>query len=179
MRRIGVGALLLASAAVLAGCASPAGAPAPTPSVSSSSVVYPDLAQITPGPTGVPDEDTGEIVTPEPVPVWDATSRRSAIAAAEKAMTAYARPSLTFDQWWDELQPLLDQQASVDYAHMDPARIVASQVTGAALITDESSPYVAYVDVPTNAGTYGLILSRTDANAPWLVGRFILPEGVN
>lgn len=179
MRRIGVGALVLASAAVLAGCASQAETPAPTPSVSSSSAAYPDLTQFTPAPTGVPDEDTGELITPEPVPVWDATSRQSAIAAAENALTAYARPALPFDQWWADLQPLLDQQATSDYAHMDPARIVASQVTGAGVITDESSAYVAYVDVPTNVGTYGLILSRTDANAPWLVSRFVLPEGVN
>lgn len=179
MRRISVAAVVVASVAALTSCGAHASAPAPTPSTSSSSVVYPDLSKITPGPTGVPDEDTGEIVTAESVPVWDAASRKSAIAAAEKVMAAYARPALTFDEWWAALQPLLDQQASRDYAYMDPARIAASQVTGAAVITDESSAYVAHVNVPTDAGTYGVILSRYDADAPWLTSRFVLPEGVN
>ena len=77
------------------------------------------------------------------------------------------------------LQPLLDGKATQDYAYMDPARIVATSVTGPAVITDDTSAYVAFVDVPTNAGTYGVVLSRADAASPWLASRFILPEGVN
>jgi len=62
---------------------------------------------------------------------------------------------------------------------MEPARIVATSITGPTIITDETSAYVAFVDVPTNAGTYGVVLSRADAASPWLASRFILPEGVN
>jgi hypothetical protein len=113
------------------------------------------------------------------VPVWDDESRQSAIAAADAVMRAYARPDLGFDEWWAQLQPLLDQKATADYAYMDPSRIVASNVTGPGTLTDETSAYVAYVDVPTNAGTYSLILSRVDADSPWLASRFIVPEGVN
>ncbi len=91
-------------------------------------------------------------------------------------MTAYARPDLPFEQWWAGLQPLLDNKATQDYAYMDPARIVATSVTGPAVITDDTSAYVAFVDVPTNAGTYGVVLSRADADSPWLAGRFILPS---
>lgn len=181
MRKIGTVIVVTAAAVVLAGCTGTASTPepAPTPSGSTSGPVFPEPSQFTPAPRGVEDEDSGEIHEPRPVAVWDDESRKSAIAAADAAMRAYARPDLGLDAWWAALQPLLDQKATADYAYMDPSRIVASSITGPAVITDESSGYVAYVDVPTNAGTYSLILSRADAEAPWLASRFIVPEGVN
>lgn len=181
MRKIGTVIVVTAAAVVLAGCTGTAStpAPAPTPSGSTSGPIFPDASQMTPAPEGAIDEDSGETHGPRPVPLWDDDSRQSAIAAAGTVMSAYARPDLGFEEWWAQLQPLLDQKATADYAYMDPSRIVASSVTGPGVITDESSAYVAYVDVPTNAGTYGLILSRADADSPWLASRFIVPEGVN
>ena len=179
MRKIGPALLIVVTAATLTACTAPNDAPAPTPSASSSGPIYPDLDQFTPAPTGAVDADSGETHGPRPVPTWDEESRESATAAAVAVMTAYARPDLPFDQWWAGLQPLLDGKATQDYAYMDPARIVASSVTGPAVITDDTSAYVAFVDVPTNAGTYGVVLSRADADSPWLASRFILPEGVN
>jgi len=179
MRKIGTAFLVIVTAATLTACTGQTEPPAPTPSASSAGPIYPDLDTFTPAPDGAIDEDSGETHGPRPVPTWDAESRESATAAAVKVMTAYARPDLSFDQWWADLQPLLDSKATQDYSYMDPARIVATGVTGPAVITDDTSAYVAFVDVPTNAGTYGVVLSRADADAPWLAGRFILPEGVN
>lgn len=181
MRKIGTVIVVTAAAVVLAGCTGTASTPepAPTPSGSASGPIFPDTSTMTPAPRGMIDEDSGETHGPRPVPVWDDDSRQSAIAAADAVMRAYARPDLGFDAWWAQLQPLLDQKATADYAYMDPARIVASSVTGLGAITDETSAYVAYVDVPTNAGTYSVILSRADADSPWLASRFIVPEGVN
>ena len=181
MKKIGTFASVIAAAVALAGCTGTASAPAPepTPSGSTSGPVFPDTSDMARAPSGIIDADSGETHGPRPVPVWDDESRQSAIAAAEAAMRAYARPNLGFDEWWAQLQPLLDQKATADYAYMDPSRIIATTVTGPAVITDDTSAYVAFVDVPTNAGTYGVVLSRADTDAPWLAGRFILPEGVN
>lgn len=179
-------AVLMVTAAtvvLLAGCAKPvrdaAAGSAATASASESGPVFPDSSTFSPAPRGAIDEDSGETHGPRPVPVWDEESRQSAIAAADAVMRAYARPDLGFDAWWAQLQPLLDQKATADYTYMDPSRIVASSITGPGAITDESSAYVAYVDVSTNAGTYGVILSRADADSPWLASRFIVPERVN
>jgi len=181
MRKVGTAFLVVVTATTLTACTGQNATPVPTLSATSDSSgpIFPDLDQFTPAPEGLIDEDSGETHGPRPVPTWDDESRQSATSAAESVMAAYARPDLSFDQWWAGLQPLLDQKATQDYAYIDPARIVASAVTGPAVITDETSAYVAFVDVPTNAGTYGVILSRVDADAPWLASRFILPEGVN
>ena len=148
-------------------------APAPTGSASPM-----DLEQFTPAPTGAVDEDTGETLVPQPVPTWDERSRASAVQAAQTAMAAFARPSLDDETWWAELSPLLTQQAQHDYAYVDPANVPATAVTGPGVLVDESSAYVANVEVPTDVGVYTLVLTRADAGAPWLTSRFTPPKGV-
>lgn len=181
MRKIGTAALVIVAIATLSACtAEGEGGTSPTPR-STSGPVFPsvDPSTLNPPTPGVVDADTGETYAPQRVAEWDEESRASVIAAAETAMTAYARPDLPFDQWWAAVQPLLDQKASQDYAYMDPSRIVTTQLTGKGVIVDDTSAYVATVQVPTNAGTYSLILSRIDGKAAWLVSRFTPPEGVN
>lgn len=132
-----------------------------------------------PPTAGAINEDTGEVVTTAPVPVWDDASRESAVTAAETVLSAFAQPDLSFDQWWAQVQPLLDQKASRDYSYMDPAVIPVTAVTGEGTLLDEDSAYVARVEVPTDAGLYTVIMSRGDANAPWLTSRITPPEGSN
>lgn len=179
MRKIGTVFLAVVTASTLTACTGQRDPAAPTASVSSTSPIYPDTSQLTPAPEGLLDEDTGETHVPQLVPTWDDESRETATAAAVAVMTAYARPDLPFDQWWGGFQPLLDQTATQDYAYMDPARIVATNVAGPAVIVDDTSAYVALVNVPTNAGIYGVILSRADAGSPWLTARINVPDGVN
>ena len=71
MRKIGPALLIVVTAATLTACTAPNDAPAPTPSVSSSGPIYPDLDQFTPAPTGAIDADSGETHGPRPVPTWD------------------------------------------------------------------------------------------------------------
>ena len=181
MRKIGTAALVITVAVTLTACTAqePTPTPTPTPTPSSSGPTFPDAAPFSPAPSGAIDEDSGEVIEPQPVPEWDDNSRAAAIAAAETALRAYARPNMSADAWREGLTPLLDQKAQQDYSYIEPARIVASEVTGPGTITDDTSAYVAFVDVPTNAGTYGVVVSRVDADAAWLTSRFILPEGVN
>ena len=145
----------------------------------SASALRPDLNRFTPPPPGYVDDHTGEKVTPIAVPTWDEKSRSSLLRAAEQAMTAFARPSLDYDTWWADLEPLLNEQAIQDYAFVDPANIPATTVTGPGVQVDDSSAYVGYVDVPTDAGVYQLILNRADADSPWLLSRVSPPETGN
>ncbi|WP_143426817.1 hypothetical protein [Georgenia soli] len=127
---------------------------------------------------GTPMEsDLGED-TSAPAPVWDDTSREEAQRLARDAMTAYARPDTPPDQWWAEFSKHLSAQAAYDYQWVDPTSIPARAVTGPASITAEPSVYLAELTVPTDAGTYGVLLSRTDGPGPWKVERITPPESL-
>lgn len=152
---------------------SPAGPPQQTPAATPATPL--DLSQFTPAPAGVIDEHTGETIQPQPAPTWDAAAQTAATDAAQTAMTAFARPTLDYDTWWSDLSPLLTQQAQQDYSYVDPANVPASIVTGPGVLVDETSAYVALVEVPTDAGTYTLVLTRDSAAAPWLTSRFTPP----
>jgi len=181
MRGLAAAAAAIAVAIALTACTgSPDPAPstlAPTPSASGPNL--PDLDELTPAPTDAIDTETGEKITPNVVPTWDAASRTAALDAATKAMTAFARPDLDYDTWWKAVEPLLTQQAAEDYAYVDPVNVPARQVTGTAQLVDETSAYIAGVEVPTNAGVYTVMLSRADGGSPWLVVRFSPPEETN
>ncbi|MEE6289291.1 hypothetical protein V2J52_16680 [Georgenia sp. MJ173] len=116
------------------------------------------------------------MITPRTVPEWDQDSRASAAAAGEAVMRAFARPDLDHDSWWAEIEPLLSSEAQSDYAYVDPANIPASQITAEPTVVEDSSPYIAHVKVPTDVGTYTVLLSRQDDNAPWLAERITPPE---
>jgi hypothetical protein len=58
----------------------------------------------------------------------------------------------------------------------DPDNVPGTAVTGTATAGPGPSPYLAAVTVPTDAGRYVVLLSRTDGSAGWLVERFVLPE---
>lgn len=178
--RVQVGAVVLGVLA-LAGCSTSGGGAVASPTASSTPAPTAslDLDQFTPGPTGVVDEDTGEVVQDQDVPVWDEESRAAATKAARVAMTAFAHPEMDFDTWWEQLSPLLTQQAQMDYAYVDPANIPARTVSGDPELVDETSVFVAHVQVPTDVGDYTLILTRADATSPWLTSRFTPPDGVN
>lgn len=179
-RTIVAAAALIVAAATLTSCASTAGddaAPRPTPSVSSSGPQMPELDQFTPPPAGAIDDDTGEVVTPQPVPEWDQASRTAATGAATAVVTAFVRPDQPYEAWWTGLEPLLTPQAAQDYAYVDPANIAPSTITGLAVIVDDTSAYVAGVEVPTTVGPYTVVLSRTDAAGAWLAVQITPPEG--
>jgi hypothetical protein len=54
--------------------------------------------------------------------------------------------------------------------------VPVSAVTGVGVLVDEASANVAVVEVPTNAGTYTLTLSRLYGDSPWAVERIMPPE---
>ena len=180
-----------AVAALLTGCATAhAGSPSvpslsagtTRPGAQSSTTVaggLPDTSTLTPAPLGGVDEETGQTVGSHPVPSWDAASKDAAVAAGQAVMTAFARPTVDYATWWAGLEPLLTPQAAQDYSWVDPANVPVSAVTGSGSLVDDTSAWVATVSVPTNVGTYTVVLARVDAASPWLATRITPPAGLD
>lgn len=152
--------LLAALVAVLAACsADPAGSRPGDAAVPTSSAALPGHAE---GST---------LPTPLPQPTDDLASQESAVTQATAAVTAFARPDLDPETWWDGLAPLLSPAALEAYAGTDPAEVPARAVTGPAWPGESPSSYLATVFVPTDVGEYAVLLVREGGGTPWLVER--------
>ena len=130
-------------------------------------------------PTAAVDYDTGARITPDVAPTWDASARSAAVTSAQAVVAAFARHDLDPTSWWAGLSPLLSAQAQLDYSGVDPASVPAHEVTGVGQIVEATSAAVARVTVPTDAGTYTVILSRTGEARPWLAEQIRPPAGTH
>lgn len=109
---------------------------------------------------------------------WDEASKTAALDTATKAMTLYARPTVTDKEWIQDLGQLLTAQATADYQYVDPANIPATKITGTGqLKIDENNGFGCHVVFPTDAGDYDVQLLRSAADKPWQVNRFTPPNG--
>ena len=175
-----LGALLAVGACVataLAGCSSTPEAP-PNGSSASSPVAVP--SGLTPAPSNVPEQhDDGSTGTPMPgsTLALDDAARASAIERGTKVMTLFARREVSAQQWQAALAPYLTPQAAVAYQYVDPKNVPPTKITGQVTLTPASRPLVARVSVPTDAGVYLVILSRSDQSPTWLADRIMPPEG--
>ncbi|MGF1662336.1 MAG: hypothetical protein ACFCVG_07665 [Kineosporiaceae bacterium] len=128
-----------------------------------------------PGDPAAHDADRGLPELPVPDVTWDTEAADAAVATAVAAVTAFARPAAPVDRWWADLAPLLTPAARTAHTGTDPANVPASAVTGPAGPARSPSPFLATVAVPTDAGTYTVLLVRDDAGAGWLVDRLDPP----
>jgi hypothetical protein len=109
---------------------------------------------------------------------WDEASKTAALETATKAMTLYARPTVTDKQWIQELGQVLTAQATADYQYVDPANIPVTRITGTGqLRIDENNGFGCHVVFPTDVGDYDVQLLRGAADKPWQVNRFTPPNG--
>ncbi|ADX75194.1 hypothetical protein Asphe3_41290 (plasmid) [Pseudarthrobacter phenanthrenivorans Sphe3] len=109
---------------------------------------------------------------------WDEASKTAALETAAKAMTLYARPTVTDKEWIQELGQLLTAQATADYQYVDPANIPVTRITGPGQLNiDEKNGFGCHVVFPTDAGDYNVQLLRTGAGKPWQVNRITPPNG--
>ncbi|MDJ0460011.1 hypothetical protein PUN71_022640 [Arthrobacter sp. NQ7] len=109
---------------------------------------------------------------------WDEPSKAAALETATKAMTLYARPTVTDKVWIQELGQLLTAQATADYQYVDPTNIPAKKITGPGkLSVDENNGFGCHIVIPTDAGDYDVQLLRSAADKPWQVNRFTPPNG--
>ncbi len=172
----------LVAAAALTGCSSAAGTAVITPP-SSGSVPASPASSSSAAPSAMPtaaiDYDTGARITLDVAPTWDASGRSAAVTSAQAVVAAFTRHDLDPTSWWAGLSPLLSAQAQLDYSGVNPASVPAHEVTGVGQIIDDSSAAVARVTVPTDAGTYTVILSRTGGTRPWLAEQIQPPAGTH
>lgn len=123
--------------------------------------------------------DAGMSPQPAPaMPAQDATSSTAAVDLAQRAMTAFARPTLDAATWSTELAPFLTPTARSAYVATDPAEVPPTTVTGPGRGEDSPSAFLAYVTVPTDVGDYRLLLSRESGDTGWLVETITAPNGV-
>ncbi|MEO5315191.1 hypothetical protein PV772_13895 [Pseudarthrobacter sp. CC12] len=109
---------------------------------------------------------------------WDEASKTAALETATKAMTLYARPTVSDKEWIQDLGQVLTAQATADYQYVDPANIPATRLTGPGqLKVDENNGFGCHVVFPTDAGNYDVQLLRSAADKPWQVNRFTPPNG--
>ena len=149
--------VVLVAVLALAGCTGAAREPAARSA--------PDAA------ASVAGDADAQLPPPPPHPTDDPGSQQSALDTATAAVTAFARPDVSAEQWWAELAPMLTPTAAEAYAGTDPAEVPARAVTGPAVLGPSPTSYLATVVVPTDAGEYAVLLSREGAGAPWLVER--------
>ncbi len=93
-------------------------------------------------------------------------------------MRDYLRTQRSPHAWWAALEPHLSADARRDYAGTDPATIAAARLTGPATVTPASLRSLARVAVPTNNGSYLLLLSPSGGQR-WVVERIVAPEAVS
>ncbi len=178
MRRLG-GVLVVTAcvATVLAGCSKD---PAPPTSTSSSTSSVSVPTGLTPAPSDVPElRDDGSTGTPLPGSTLslDATSRTSALDRGQRVMALFARRDVSPDQWLNDLSPYLTVNAAQAYRYVDPRNVPPTRITGEVMLTPASTPQLARVSVPTDAGVYLVIMSRTTDSPTWLADRIMPPEG--
>lgn len=177
MRRLGGVAIVIAcTATVLGGCSKPESPP--SDSGSSTPVSVP--TGLTPAPTDVPEQhDDGSTGTALPGTslVLDEAARADAIERGTKVMTLFARRDVSPEQWQRDLAPYLTPAAATAYQYVDPANVPPTKITGKVTLTPASTPQVARVSVPTDAGVYLVIMGRTDESPTWLADRIMPPEG--
>ena len=173
-----LGSLIAAAclATLLAACSTPEQPPSsPAPS---SPISIP--TGLTPAPTDVPEQhDDGSTGTPMPgsTLTLDQASRDNAIERGETVMSLFARREVEATQWQADLAPYLTPQAAQAYQYVDPANVPPTKITGPVTLTPASTPLVARVSVPTDAGVYLVIMARTDESPTWLADRIMPPEG--
>lgn len=164
-------------ATVLTACSS---TPEPPPSSPAASTPVTVPTGLTPAPSTVPEQhDDGSTGTPLPgsTLVLDAAAKASAIERGKTVMTLFARRTVSSTQWHADLAPYLTPQAATAYQYVDPANVPPTKITGPVTLTPASTPLVARVSVPTDAGVYLVIMSRSDESPTWLADRIMPPEG--
>jgi hypothetical protein len=132
-----------------------------------------------PTPTLAAGSEAGAAPNPLASPVNDAASGASALALATKAMTAFARPQVPAQVWWYDLWPLLSDTARAAYTGTNPANIPAHAVTGRGTLLPTTTGYLVSVRLPTDVGSWTVLLKRPGQNAPWAVERFTPPAGIH
>lgn len=104
--------------------------------------------------------------------------RGDAERVAREALTTWAQPDLPYQQWWDQVEPLLTPSAREDYSYTDPAVIPPLEITGEA--EEEAEPYDPNVTTfyyETTEGRFGVDVARDPEAGQWQAFSIVFPDG--
>lgn len=174
---VGVGQSWLARGGAAASASAAAGPSSSSTTVSAAAPTDPwvspsaasSTATATTSPTTSPGTSPGNV---------GATA--GAVAVAREFVTAWARPDLAAETWWQALNPLCTSTFAAQLHQTDPARVPAHRLVGEPVLSPSrsasgSSPTEATVPVgtqvvllaPTDSG--GVLVSVVLEGAGWLV----------
>lgn len=71
---------------------------------------------------------------------------------------------------------MLTPSARTTYQYVAVENVPAREVRGEGEVVDDSSPYLASIEVKTDVGTYAVLLARTGQDAPWRAERIEPPR---
>jgi len=163
----GFAVLLAVTAGSLVGCVAPASSPAGTPTPTDTSI------------STEPPQGQGTVPATPPQdakPDSDPDAANEATASAVLAVTAYCHPDLKKGAWIAALSPLLTDAGAVAYNTVNPATVPCTSVTGGSTVRDGDNAYVFRINVPTDAGTYEVYVTRPATTDPWRVERMAPPK---
>lgn len=168
-------------AAVVAGCStasSPESPEAPSQEAPSESPETASPSESDAGSSEDATEDASPAVPPEhpdptdpasPLPTWDAAATERAQARAVAFVRAFVRTDLSEEDWYAGIRGFLSEEAQEKYLTVDPRNVPSTEITGDAQLVDDSSVFLAIVEVPTAAGVFAVTLSRSEAGQDWAV----------
>lgn len=161
---------MTAAVVVLTGCVGTSTEPPGPRQVVNSSALAPPSQE---NGTALPSDD-GEVI---PVPEAEPDTQAAAAAAAENVVATFGQPTLDAAAWLEQMTPLLSPTGYDAYTGTDPAQIPVTEVTGPGRVLPASTDVALIVEVPTDAGTYNVTLTRGDVSAPWLAERIRPSQG--
>jgi uncharacterized protein YceK len=129
----------------------------------------------TPAPTIACESSDDSSSQARPTEPLSAAAATRAATTATTLMRLYARPGVDADAWLNALYPFLTQGAAAALAHTDPVTIPAHTVTANPTLLPVSTADGAVVDVPTDAGTYRVLLLRSGGG--WAADQITPPPG--
>jgi hypothetical protein len=139
--------------------------------------VTPETSTVSPAPPSpTPRPQPADDATVQPVPEVSDAGRVCALTAATTVVTTFGRPDLPYPEWIAGLYPLLTQAGAAAYEDTDPTLIPITRTTGNGIILPGSTELALTVQIPTDAGSYNVSLTRPAADADWLADR-IRPAG--
>lgn len=101
--------------------------------------------------------------------------RLEVVAAAEAVLRTWSRPDLGYREWWRALRGLMTSGGRQAYAYTDPAQVPRLGEIEATDVRMSPSGTTATVFFSSDAGRFGVDLSRDDVGSGWLANRIVFP----
>jgi hypothetical protein len=102
-------------------------------------------------------------------------SRSEPAEVATSVLTTWSQPELGYDQWWQQVSPLLTPGAREAYQLTDPRLVPRLAPITVDEVVAGPSDNTATVYFETASGRFGVDLSRRAEDAPWKAQRLIFP----